>query len=96
VDKYLLMAVTVDYLKLGNSFAVSCPQRWQSVVAATSGTSTTAKERWQLMSAVCLERLPVITQDMNPTEKEMSGLYRQMDYEYSCLSDHELRHAEDL
>lgn len=75
---------------------MTCPWHWRSVVTAASVTPAAAKERWHLMSAVCLERLPIITQDITPIEKEMSELYKQMDYEYSCMSDHELRHAEDL
>lgn len=48
------------------------------------------------MSAVCLERFPVITQEMNPLEKKFSQLLQTMEHEKSHLSDHELRHLEDL
>lgn len=61
-----------------------------------SHSSSQPTEKWQLMSAVCLERFPVITQEMNPLEKKFSQLLQTMEHEKSHLSDHELRHLEDL
>ena len=75
----------------------SCPRRRASTVtAAAPAQSSTKPERWQLLSAVCLERLPVVTQEMNAIEQEFARLMATMELEYSCLSDHELRHREDL
>ena len=48
------------------------------------------------MSAVCLERFPVITQEMNSIENEFGQLLSKMELEQSHLSNHELRHLEDL
>jgi large subunit ribosomal protein L46 len=48
------------------------------------------------MSAVCLERPPVITQERNEQELEFARLRVTREVEQSCLSDHELRHREDL
>jgi len=53
-------------------------------------------KRWQLMSAVCLERLPVITASVNSIETDVSTMFAQMEMEHSSLSDHELRHLDDL
>jgi len=53
-------------------------------------------KRWQLMSAVCLERLPLITAPMNDIETDVSTMFAQMDMEHSSLSDHELRRLDDL
>lgn len=50
---------------------------------------------WTLHGAVCLQRLPVISQDRNPMEEEFSELMQQMELERSLLSDHELRLMED-
>jgi len=47
------------------------------------------------MSAVCLERLPVITQEPTAIEKDVAEMFKQIEFEYSCLSDHELRNLED-
>jgi len=48
------------------------------------------------MSAVCLERLPLITAQMNDIEKDVSAMFSQIEVEHSRLSDHELRHLDDL
>ncbi|XP_041377704.1 39S ribosomal protein L46, mitochondrial-like [Gigantopelta aegis] len=57
---------------------------------------TSAGRQWQLASAVCLERHPVITSEKTELEQKMSKLMERMELEYSLLSDHELRHKEDL
>lgn len=59
-------------------------------------SSAQLQEKWKLMSAVCLERFPVITQEMNSIENEFGQLLSKMELEQSHLSNHELRHLEDL
>ena len=73
-----------------------CQRSLGTVAHAMPKNASSEARRWQLMSSVCLERLPIVTQEMNPIEREISALFAKMDIEYSCLSDHELRHAEDL
>ena len=51
---------------------------------------------WLLASAVCIERQPVITQDVNKREEEFHELMSTIEDELSLLSDHELRHRSDL
>jgi len=48
------------------------------------------------MSAVCLERLPSIVAPMNSMEMDVSAMLSQIEVENSALSDHELRHLDDL
>ena len=48
------------------------------------------------MSAVCLERLPVITQPMTQLEKDYSEMMNIVEREESLLSDHTLRHLDDM
>ncbi|XP_026122493.1 39S ribosomal protein L46, mitochondrial-like [Carassius auratus] len=50
---------------------------------------------WALHGAVCLQRLPVVSQDRSPIEEEFMELMHQMELERSLLSDHELRLLED-
>lgn len=50
----------------------------------------------KLMSAVCLERVPVVTQTMNKLEQEYCEMLNMVEKERSLLSDHTLRHLEDL
>ncbi|KAI2662926.1 39S ribosomal protein L46, mitochondrial [Labeo rohita] len=62
------------------------PQNVKSAVAASP---------WALHGAVCLQRLPVVSQDRSPIEEEFMELMHQMELERSLLSDHELRLLED-
>lgn len=52
-------------------------------------TATTGK--WDLYSAVCLERHPVITQPMQEIELKYYNLLKKIEYENSLKCDHELR-----
>ncbi|XP_034535467.1 39S ribosomal protein L46, mitochondrial isoform X2 [Notolabrus celidotus] len=54
-----------------------------------------ARSPWTLMAAVCLQRLPVISADCNPIEKDFREMMQQMEFEKSLLSEHELRLLED-
>jgi len=48
------------------------------------------------MGSVCLQRLPIISQDTNPIEEQFAQLMTQMEQEKSLLSEHELRLLEDV
>lgn len=50
-----------------------------------------SKKKWDLMSAVCLERKPLITRELNEIEKKVQDLMYQVELENSMKSDHELR-----
>lgn len=54
------------------------------------------KGRWDLMSAVCLERKPVISREMNETEKNFSKMLARIELENSHKSDHEMRLEKDM
>lgn len=47
------------------------------------------------MSAVCLERYPVIIKDLSDIESKYQGLLNTMEFENSLLSDHELQRRKD-
>ncbi|XP_037102508.1 39S ribosomal protein L46, mitochondrial [Syngnathus acus] len=55
----------------------------------------TPRSPWTLMAAVCLQRPPVISADLNPLEQRFARLMQQMEVEKSILSEHELRLLED-
>lgn len=47
------------------------------------------------MTAVCLERKPIITPKPNDIQKRMLALLQEVELEKSYKSDHELRHETD-
>ncbi|CAL1684817.1 unnamed protein product [Lasius platythorax] len=53
------------------------------------GTATTGK--WDLYSAVCLERHPVVMQSMQEIELKFYNILKKIEYENSLKCDHELR-----
>ncbi|XP_077569591.1 large ribosomal subunit protein mL46 [Stigmatopora nigra] len=55
----------------------------------------TPRSPWNLMAAVCLQRLPVISADLSPIEQRFARMMQQMEMEKSILSDHELRLMDD-
>ncbi|NXX79704.1 RM46 protein, partial [Urocolius indicus] len=57
---------------------------------------TTAQRRpWRLFGAMCLLRLPRITQPLEKEEEEVAALMEQIELEKSHYSDHELRKLEE-
>ncbi|XP_026504342.1 39S ribosomal protein L46, mitochondrial [Terrapene carolina triunguis] len=50
-----------------------------------------AAPRWRLVGALCLQRLPRITQALSPEEEAMAQLVHQIEVEKSNFSDHEIR-----
>ncbi|ELT99681.1 hypothetical protein CAPTEDRAFT_48121, partial [Capitella teleta] len=51
---------------------------------------------WKIYTAVCLERTPVVTAEKTSIEKEFTEYLNKVEFENSLLSDHEIRHKEDL
>ncbi|KAK2869395.1 hypothetical protein Q7C36_001266 [Tachysurus vachellii] len=79
---------------------ISGPGRLKPAVRYVSNSAPKVKigsppSPWVLHGAVCLQRLPVISQDLSPIEEKFMELMRQMELERSLLSDHELRLLED-
>lgn len=56
----------------------------------TSGTAT-ATRKWDLYSAVCLERHPVIIQSMQEIELKFHNMLKKVQYENSLKCDYELK-----
>ena len=91
-------------LKNGNSLlakelSVSSQRRVSSIgIQDTSRApigALPASETWDLYASVCLERKPLITQEMNPLEKKYAQFLAEYEFESSKKSDHELRHEND-
>nr|XP_060611152.1 large ribosomal subunit protein mL46 [Anolis sagrei ordinatus] len=55
------------------------------------GLSGASGPRWRLFGALCLQRLPLLSQALGPQEEEMAGLVQQIEVEKSLYSDHEIR-----
>lgn len=54
-------------------------------------SSAASKRKWDLYSAVCLERHPVIIQPMQEIELKFYNMLKKIEYEKSLKCDHELR-----
>ncbi|NXS13125.1 RM46 protein, partial [Neodrepanis coruscans] len=54
-----------------------------------------ARRPWRLFGAMCLLRLPRITQALEKEEEEMAALMGQIELEKSHYSDHEIRKLEE-
>jgi len=52
--------------------------------------------KWDLVSAVCVERRPIITPALSDIENSMVTMLKQKELEESLLNDHEVRHRQDL
>lgn len=65
---------------------------------SNTSTSNSYKQltKWNLFASVCIERMPVITCDVNDLENRYSNLINELNVRKSLLSDHELRHLKDL
>ncbi|XP_062868908.1 39S ribosomal protein L46, mitochondrial [Trichomycterus rosablanca] len=79
---------------VGSGRTVKCPVRNVSSSAQNVKTESQPSP-WALYSAVCLQRLPVISQERSPVEEKFMELMYQMELERSLISDHELRLLED-
>ncbi|NXF01075.1 RM46 protein, partial [Smithornis capensis] len=54
-----------------------------------------SRRPWRLFGAMCLLRLPSITQPLEKEEEEMAALMAQIELEKSHYSDHEIRKLEE-
>lgn len=54
-------------------------------------STATAAEKWDLYSAVCLERHPMIIQPMQDIELKYYNMLRKIEFENSLKCDHELK-----
>ncbi|XP_063908577.1 large ribosomal subunit protein mL46 [Zophobas morio] len=66
------------------------------LLLAEFSTSNALREKWDLITAVCLERKPVVTQSLTKLEEDYKKLLAQIEFERSLKSDHEMRHEKEL
>jgi len=87
------------HLSLGSSTICSTQtnqttQTTQTTNGNSSGGEPALKKR--IFASLCIERMPVITCDMNELEQRYSTLINEINVRRSYLSNHELRHLADL
>uniref|UniRef100_A0A8B9CY38 Large ribosomal subunit protein mL46 n=1 Tax=Anser brachyrhynchus TaxID=132585 RepID=A0A8B9CY38_9AVES len=73
---------------------VGCLAGWGRWVSSSSSAAVTPRP-WRLFGALCLLRLPRITQPLCREEEEMAALMGQIELEKSRYSDHEVRKLEE-
>ncbi|KAK3584876.1 hypothetical protein CHS0354_023461 [Potamilus streckersoni] len=74
------------FLKHARNFQKTVSSSWLQ-----TNSSNQNPRAWQLFSAVCLERYPVITDELTPLESKFKTLMHLMEKENSLLSYHEKR-----
>ncbi|XP_042732025.1 39S ribosomal protein L46, mitochondrial, partial [Lagopus leucura] len=78
------------------SAMAACAWRAAGCGRSLSTASPAAAPRpWKLFGALCLLRLPRITQPLRKEEEEMAALMEQIELEKSHYSDHEIRKLEE-
>ncbi|XP_054243723.1 39S ribosomal protein L46, mitochondrial [Indicator indicator] len=83
--------------------AVHCGPRGAVMAASRQGAvgwgrwlcTAAAPRPWKLFGAMCLLRLPRITQPLEKEEEEMAALMEQIELEKSQYSDHEIRKMQE-
>lgn len=58
-------------------------------------TDLSSRPSWDIVTGVCVERLPVVTPPLNEIQKKYQDLLFTIEVEKSLKSDHELRHEND-
>ncbi|KAI9586874.1 39S ribosomal protein L46, mitochondrial [Glossina fuscipes] len=53
-------------------------------------------EKWNLYAGVLVERLPVVSKELNALEKEFKEYLLRVEFEKSLKSNHEVQHERDL
>ena len=59
-------------------------------------TSKWAAKPWKITAAVSVERMPIVTPDLDPMQVKMKDFLQQLEIEQSYKCDHELRIEGDL
>ena len=77
---------------IGNKGALS----YSIKTTPTKEASNPVNKASNLYASVCIERLPIITCDMNDLEQRYSNLINSINIRKSLLSDHEIRNLKDL
>ncbi|XP_018579215.1 39S ribosomal protein L46, mitochondrial isoform X2 [Anoplophora glabripennis] len=57
--------------------------------------SSSNREKWDLLSAVCVERKPVITPALNDLEQQYKQYLQEVEFEKSLKCDHEMKHESE-
>uniref|UniRef100_A0A8C5UI00 Large ribosomal subunit protein mL46 N-terminal domain-containing protein n=1 Tax=Malurus cyaneus samueli TaxID=2593467 RepID=A0A8C5UI00_9PASS len=79
----------------GHCGAMAAPLRQRAAGRVRWVCSAAAPRPWRLFGAMCLLRLPRITQPLEKEEEEMAALMQQIELEKSHYSDHEIRKLEE-
>jgi len=97
-----MAAVVRNIFNRSSIFAFSLQSNGRSVFCSYKASyrqlqiSSNQHEKWDLVSAVCLERFPVLTASPNEIEVKFEDMLKKQELEQSVLCDHELRHKADL
>ena len=74
---------------------VACNVRCQSTATKASSSANPDCSQWRIAAAVSVERIPLITPELNSEEQKMVDLLDRIETEISLKCDHELRQESD-
>ncbi|XP_076674519.1 mitochondrial ribosomal protein L46 isoform X2 [Andrena cerasifolii] len=72
------------------------PSASKVIFRASSQQDFETVEKWDLLSAVCLERHPIITKPMQDIETRFQETLKQIEFENSLLSDFEIQMKKEV
>ncbi|XP_022194292.1 39S ribosomal protein L46, mitochondrial [Nilaparvata lugens] len=81
------------YYRFGSSLQKSAfvCGRFATVKYSTTNSKPIRQEKWDLMSAVSLERKPILEREFTELEKSVVEFLKKTEFEMSSKSDHEIR-----
>lgn len=63
---------------------------------ATLSHYSTSQEKWDIQTAVCLEKKPMVSANLEGLEREFQKLLSEIEVEKSVKSDFEIRHENEM
>ncbi|KZC13340.1 39S ribosomal protein L46, mitochondrial, partial [Dufourea novaeangliae] len=94
----IMLKRILSFRALNNTsfLTTSTPSLYKVIFRALSQADFEVVKKWDLFSAVCLERHPVITKPMEDIEARYHEMLQQREFENSLISDFEIQLKQEL
>ncbi|XP_076183636.1 mitochondrial ribosomal protein L46 [Ptiloglossa arizonensis] len=87
----MLKRILTLYIQKRTTFLTTGTLPTSKVIIRTLSQNIETAEKWDLLSAVCLERQPIITKPMQDIQIRYQNMLQQIEFENSLMSDFEIR-----